>query len=287
MPILITDLLPAGATPILHALGVAARIWAGELNFTLTRYVIFATGVWLVLWVLLAAWLRARKIRDDAPPSRQLITEFLISLRSMAIFATVAVGIDLADRAGFYPLQAVGRSWGPVWFWTSLAITIVVHDAYFNWTHRLMHLPRFFRRTHRRHHRSHNPSPFTAYSFDVGEAGLMVLFFVVWPMIFPMAWGVNGLFMLHQIVRNTLLHSGYELMPARRDGRPLLDFMTTTTHHDLHHGQAGWNYAAWFTWWDRWMGTEHPDYYARYAAKAWRPFGERPAPQAEPVLAGE
>jgi sterol desaturase/sphingolipid hydroxylase (fatty acid hydroxylase superfamily) len=68
-------------------------------------------------------------------------------------------------------------------------------------------------------------------------------------------------------------------MPARPDGRPLLDFLTTTTHHDLHHGQAGYNYAAWFTWWDRWMGTEHPQYLERYAKAAWRPLKTRTAPE--------
>jgi sterol desaturase/sphingolipid hydroxylase (fatty acid hydroxylase superfamily) len=48
-------------------------------------------------------------------------------------------------------------------------------------------------------------------------------------------------------------------------------------------GQAGYNYAAWFTWWDRWMGTEHPEYLARYAAVAWRPFGRRQRPLAPAV----
>jgi hypothetical protein len=88
--------------------------------------------------------------------------------------------------------------------------------------------------------------------------------------------------MLHQIVRNTLGHSGYELYPARRDGRPLLDFMTTTTHHDLHHAQAGWNYGLYFTWWDRLMGTEHPDYYARFAAAS----GARRIARLGPAAAG-
>jgi sterol desaturase/sphingolipid hydroxylase (fatty acid hydroxylase superfamily) len=244
------------------------HIWLGELQPTLTRYVIFATAVWLVLWVLLGRLLRDRKIRDATPPARQLMKEFAVSVRSMVIFATAAVGIAYLERAGFYPMAKLAQSWGPVWFWASLAITIVVHDAYFYWTHRLMHDPRLFRRVHLRHHRSNNPSPFTAYSFDLAEAGLMVAFFVIWPMIFPMAWMVNGLFGLYQIVRNTFLHCGYELMPARADGRPWLDFLTTTTHHDLHHGQAGYNYAAWFTWWDRWMGTEHPQYLERYAAVA-------------------
>ena len=60
-------------------------------------------------------------------------------------------------------------------------------------------------------------------------------------------------------------------MPAGRDGRPLFDWLTTTTHHDLHHSQAHWNYGLYFTWWDRWMGTEHPDYHAHFALAVGKP----------------
>ena len=111
----------------------------------------------------------------------------------------------------------------------------------------------------------------------------LVAYVIVFPMVFPMSPGAMSWVMLYQIVTNTLLHSGYELMPARRDGRPMLDFIVTTTHHDLHHAQAGWNYAAWFTWWDRWFGTEHPEYHTRFAARAWRPFGARPEAQPLPA----
>lgn len=260
----------------------AGRIWLRELEPTLTRYVIFTFGVWLLLWVALRPFLRARKIREATPPARQLAVELMFSLRSMAIFATVGVLMVFMYRAGFYPLGKLADSWGPAWFWVSIVAGIVGLDAWFYWTHRLMHDPRLFRRFHRRHHRSNNPSPFTAYSFDVGEALLLIGYVVVFPMVFPMASSAMQWVMLYQIVTNTLLHSGYELMPARRDGRPMLDFIVTTTHHDLHHAQAGWNYAAWFTWWDRWMGTEHPQYRQRYAAVAWRPFGSR-----APALAAE
>ncbi len=260
-----------------HIFDGLGRIWLQNLTVDMRRYVVFAVAVWFTLWVALAAALRGRKIRETSPAARQLVTEFLFSSRSIAIFSTVGVGVTLLDRAGAYPLVRMAQHWGPVWFWFSLVVMIIAHDAYFYWTHRLMHDPRLFRRFHRRHHKSNNPSPFTAYSFDVGEALLMVAFSLLWPMIFPTPWPVTGLFVLHQIFRNTLLHCGYELMPARKDGRPWLDFMTTTTHHDLHHGQAGYNYAAWFTWWDRWMGTEHPEYYARYAAAA----GRNAAPRGE------
>ena len=125
-----------------------------------------------------------------------------------------------------------------MWFWASLALMIVAHDAWFYWAHRLMHRPALFRIFHRRHHRSNNPSPFTAYSFDLAEAVVQSAFVPLWMLATPTPWPVIGLFVLHQIVRNTIGHSGYELFPARRDGRPLIPFLTTVTHHDLHHAQA-------------------------------------------------
>jgi sterol desaturase/sphingolipid hydroxylase (fatty acid hydroxylase superfamily) len=240
--------------------------WLVNLEIDLKRYVFFAVGVWLLLWVVLAVPLAARKIRPDRPKLRQLAIEFVVSLRSIAIFSAVGVIMFALERAGLMPGPSLAARWGLVWAATSLVLMIVTHDAFFYWTHRLMHDRRLFRLFHRRHHRSHNPSPFSAYSFDIAEAAVQALFLPIWMVLVPTTWSVVGFFMLHQIARNTLGHSGYELFPARRDGRPLFDFLTTTTHHDLHHAEAGWNYGLYFTWWDRIMGTEHPEYYARFAA---------------------
>jgi sterol desaturase/sphingolipid hydroxylase (fatty acid hydroxylase superfamily) len=255
----------------------AAGQWLMNMQTDLTRYAVFAIGVWLALWIVLAPILRGRKVRTESPPQRQLILEFLVSLRSVAIFSTIGLFTFLLERFGLLPGPEIAASWGPVWFWVSLALIIVAHDAYFYWAHRLMHDPRLFRRFHRRHHKSMNPSPFTAYSFDLGEAAIMGSFVPLWMSCVPTQWPVVGLFMLHQIVRNTLGHSGYELMPARTDGRPMFDFLTTTTHHDLHHAQAGWNYGLYFTWWDRLMGTEHPEYHARFAAVVRKPLAPKHA----------
>jgi sterol desaturase/sphingolipid hydroxylase (fatty acid hydroxylase superfamily) len=242
-----------------------AKWWLGAMKTDVTRYVMFAVAVWLVLWVIFRAALRGRKIRPDTPPPRQMVVEFLTSMRSIAIFSTVGLSTFLLEGAGLLPGPKLAATWGPLWFGASLALMILAHDAYFYWVHRLMHDPRLFRFFHRRHHKSHNPSPFTAYSFDLGEAVAMAAFVPLWVIVVPTPWQAVGFFVLHQIVRNTLGHSGYELMPAQRDGRPMFDWLTTTTHHDLHHAQAGWNYGFYFTWWDRWMGTEHPDYHARFA----------------------
>ncbi|WP_421737713.1 sterol desaturase family protein [Caulobacter sp.] len=243
-----------------------AQNWLIAMQADVTRYVLFSVGVWLTLWVLLARPLAGRRIRDTRPPARQLVLEFLISIRSIMIFSTAGLLTFGLFRAGLMPGPYIARDLGPFWFWTSLVLMIIGHDAWFYWTHRLIHDRRLFRTFHRRHHRSHNPSPFTAYSFDLGEAAINALFVPLWMLIVPTQWPVIGLFVLHQIARNTLGHSGYELFPARKDGRPLLPWLTTVTHHDLHHAQAGYNYGLYFTWWDRWMGTEHPEYLARFAA---------------------
>jgi sterol desaturase/sphingolipid hydroxylase (fatty acid hydroxylase superfamily) len=253
--------------------------WFTNVTGEAVRYAAVALAVWLVLSVLFVGVTKTRKIRPASPPTKQLITEFLVSLRSTAIFATLALIPFGLQHAGVLTGPAIAASWGPLWFGASLVLMMLAHDAYFYWAHRIMHDPRLFRRFHRRHHRSNNPSPFTSYSFDIGEAVVMGGFVQLWVLLVPTPLPVVGLFILQQILHNTLSHSGYEVMPARKDGRPLFDWIAAVTHHDLHHGQAGWNYGLYFTWWDRWMGTEHPEYHARFA----RAVGKRLSARQEPT----
>ena len=253
-----------------HDAATLAHHWLLLMAGDLIRYALFATTVWLLLWFALP--LANRRIHDRQPPARQMATEFLYSLRSVMVFATLSALGTLVHWLGWYDGNALARSLGDGWFAASLVAMILAHDAYFYWVHRWLHRPGVFRRAHRRHHRSHQPTPFTAYSFDLAEAAVMGAFVPFWVLLVPTTWLVVDLFVLHQIVRNTLLHSGIEVMPARADGRPLLDWLTTTTHHDLHHGRPGGNFGLYFTWWDRWMGTEHPDYHRHFAAAVRRPL---------------
>ena len=43
--------------------------WLHSTYGDVNRYVIFAVGVWLVLWVVLQRPLAGRKIRPDTPPA--------------------------------------------------------------------------------------------------------------------------------------------------------------------------------------------------------------------------
>lgn len=241
-----------------------AGIFSGVLATDFLRYAIGAGGVYLIVNMALAARLRARKIRTDTPPGAQIRREILASLRTVLVFALNGTLIVLGAEAGLVPVYTEIQTYGWTYLVFSTVVLIVAHDAWFYWSHRLLHHPPLFRRFHRLHHRSHNPTPFTSYSFDLGEAVANAIFLPLILLVLPAHPVAILIFVTHMMLRNAIGHSGYELFPADRNGRPLFDWMTTVTHHDLHHAHAGYNLGLYFTWWDRLMATEHPDYHEAF-----------------------
>jgi lathosterol oxidase len=246
-------------------LDFAARAYPGILQHDLLRYVIGAGGTFLVVNVLLRRYLSGRKIRSERPGGKQMAREILASLITVLIFSLVGFGIALAAQHGLLNVYRDPAERGWAYFVFNVAVLIVAHDAWFYWTHRLMHRPRHYRWFHRLHHRSNNPTPWASYSFDVGEAVVNAIYLPIALVVMPSSVLAAFVFTAHMMLRNAIGHCGYEVFPARADGRPLFDWLTTVTHHDLHHARAGTNFGLYFTFWDRMMGTEDPEYRARFA----------------------
>ncbi len=256
--------------------------------FDLARYLV-AAGLVAVVLRLLGQRLASRRIRAGAPPGGQRAGEIGASLRTALIFSLVGFGIQLGIQHGVLRVYSTIAERGWAYFAVSLILAIVAHDAYFYWTHRAMHHPALFRWFHRRHHRSVLPTPWTAYAFDAPEALVQAAFLPLFLAAVPMHGLAIFLFLMHMIVRNVLGHSGVEFMPRSLAHSRAWGWSNSVTHHDLHHETFRWNYALYFTWWDRLMGTEHPQYRERLS-------GVRAAPalllallfvQAEPATAGE
>ncbi len=249
-----------------------AALYAAIFQFDLVRYFLGAGGVFTVVNVALTRLLASRKIRNNTPGRAQMRREILTSVRTVAVFAFVGVSIEGLRQVGWADVYFDPAERGWAYFAFSVVALIILHDAWFYWTHRLIHDPRLFRRWHRTHHKSHNPTPWTAYSFDIGEAFLNAIYAPLALVLIPAAPFAVFLFMWHMMLRNAIGHCGYEIFPATRGGRPLFGWLTSVTHHDLHHAQAGWNYGLYFTWWDRLTGTEHPLYHEHFAAAVRRPL---------------
>jgi lathosterol oxidase len=232
------------------------------------RYLITAGLISLIIWVFWRAHYAARKIQTHNATAEDYRREVLASLRTALIFSSVGFGMYLAHRVGWLTIYQDFTVKGPIYFAVTLAAMILAQDAYFYWTHRAMHHPRLFRTFHWTHHKSKTPTPWTAYAFDAPEALVMVAFVPLWTALVPMHDLAIFVFVTWQIVRNVMGHAGVEMYPVSGKPSALFGWWNTTTHHDLHHQSGRSNYGLYFSWWDRWMGTEHPDYQAEVAAFA-------------------
>mgnify|MGYP006271643777 FL=1 len=239
--------------------------WLAFTLFQFLRYAIPAGLLFLLFYgTLRHRWL-ARKIQQRFPKRQHIFQEIKYSFMSACVFATVAIGLYYATEAGWTKIyrEITDYGWGYTLF--SIVLLVVLHDAYFYWIHRLMHTRWLYRRVHRVHHHSHNPSPWTALSFHPLEAllevGIIGLVFVM--PLHPMAIFVYSTLSLGM---NFMGHLGFEIFPAHTLKHPLLRWFNTSTHHNMHHEKGRRNYGLYFNIWDTWMGTNHPEYRARFEA---------------------
>jgi sterol desaturase/sphingolipid hydroxylase (fatty acid hydroxylase superfamily) len=242
------------------------QIWPVIWLFDTARYLVAAAFMCFLLWAFRDAGLRRRKIQSRCPIPRDVCREVITSLRTAAIFSLIGFGLYVAVSRGWIVLYPDFRNKGVGYFCATLALMIVAHDAYFYWTHRLMHHPRLFRRFHHTHHKSQVPTPWAAYAFAAPEALVQGAFMPLYVALVPTHQFALFIFMAFQIVRNVMGHAGVEVHPAGMARSRWLGWNNTTTHHDLHHQTGRHNFGLYFRWWDRLMGTEHPEYLQRFDA---------------------
>ncbi|MGB0557471.1 MAG: sterol desaturase family protein [Paracoccaceae bacterium] len=249
---------------LMEFLGTYPGIFLSDLS----RYLLAAVPAAILIFVIKPHRLMLRKLQDRPQTRQGMSREIRYSILTAAIFALNGYGVFLGIQHDVLKLYDDPAQHGWVWFALSFPLILVVHDAYFYWTHRAMHHPKLFRYFHRTHHKSHTPSPWAAYAFDPGEAWIQAIFLPLYLLVVPTTSIVVVVFLIFMITRNVMGHTGYELHPRWWMSNPLTRFNNTTAHHDLHHETAHWNYGLYFTWWDRLMGTEHPDYKQRFD-EAW------------------
>jgi sterol desaturase/sphingolipid hydroxylase (fatty acid hydroxylase superfamily) len=249
-----------------------------SVQLELGRYLIAAGAMSAVLWAG-TRWVAQRRIQTRRTPRGDIVREVRQSLTTIAVFAVVdLITLALALGGVIAVNDGVPQAWTVVW---QVVVLIVLHDAWFYWMHRALHTRALFRLTHMAHHRSRTPTPWAAYSFAVGEAvcealAVPAMLLLIAPFA-PIEALAVFVFLGHQIARNVIGHSGHELAWPGFTRSRWTGWLTTTTHHDLHHSVGHTNYGLYFTWWDRWLGTEHPQYHARFEAVAARRPVQQPA----------
>ena len=151
--------MPLLPDPWTAAVAAWPAIWLADL----VRYLIVAGAFAVALAWLPVAWRARRSVRIRQPAERQRLREFGLSMVTVLVFSLVGTGVLMGYHAGLMKIYFEPAAHGWPWLVASFFVMVVLHDAWFYWTHRLMHHRRLFGWTHRAHHRSLAPTPWAAY----------------------------------------------------------------------------------------------------------------------------
>ncbi len=243
-----------------EALGLTGHPWTSFLLIIFLRYLILAATGFLIYYTWKKQSWSWKKIQEKFPARSDYTREFLYSISTAIIFATLGYLFffgPLVEYTLVYKDLDAHSTW---YFFGSVALTLLVHDTYFYWTHRAMHHPKLFPVFHKVHHLSTNPSPWAAMAFHPLEAVVEFGIVAIVPFLYPIHPLAIGLFLLIMMIYNVYGHLGYELYPKGFASSILGRWINTSVNHNQHHQYFKGNYGLYFLWWDRWMGTLRSDY---------------------------
>jgi len=224
------------------------------------RYALIPGLFYWILWKNPAKRWQHKKIQPEYPEQKYIKGEIAWSLMSLCIFVLVSIFLYFMYYEGYTKIYLDVSTYGWAYFVFSIVLMILLHDTYFYWTHRLLHVDFLYGRFHSIHHRYTNPSPWSSFAFHPVEAVLEVGIVILIVLIMPAHPLAVSLFLFYMTSLNVMGHSGFELFPSGYTDHWFWRLHNTSTHHNMHHSHGKYNYGIYFNVWDTLMKTNHPDY---------------------------
>jgi sterol desaturase/sphingolipid hydroxylase (fatty acid hydroxylase superfamily) len=198
------------------------------------------------------------------PPGEQqqqgFAHDLALSVGSAVIFALTTALILQWDGAGGTRLYGDPGHYGLWYLGFSYVLVLLLQDTSFYVTHRLFHLPFFYRWCHLGHHRSKQPTPWTSFAFDPIEAVTQGLFLIAIVLLVPLHYITLLAVLTTMSIWAVVNHLGLERLPAKFPHHWLGRWLIGPAHHGLHHQRQSLHFGLYFTFWDRVCGTEAPSY---------------------------
>jgi len=236
------------------------EIFGQILGVSLVRYFLIAGVPFILFYYLLSDKLQKFKIQDRIAKKKDFVREIIHSSQTTVVFTVIAFAILYTPLKNYTLVYNNINDYPGWWITAGTLLSLIVHDTYFYWMHRLLHHRKIYRHAHVVHHKSTNPSPWASYSFHYLEAIAEGFILVIIVLIMPLHPLSIVLFTVSGFVINVYGHLGYEIAPKAFRKSFLFEILNTSTHHNLHHSRFNGNYGLYFRFWDRMMGTENPDY---------------------------
>ncbi|MDI1355669.1 MAG: sterol desaturase family protein [bacterium] len=219
------------------------------------RYFVFAGISYFIFYVWKSKTFQKIKIQEAVPSKNHIVREILFSISTLLIHCAAGwmafymwkaghtkIYLNISDQSGFY-------------FIFSVLAMILIHDTYFYWTHRFIHLPGIYNLIHKVHHRSTNPTPWASFSFHPLEALISVGVLPIYLFCMPVHPIALFLFLTGMTLINVLGHLGYEIFSSGFRKSEYGKWHNTSSNHNLHHQNQQYNFGLYFSFWDRIMNT--------------------------------
>lgn len=188
---------------------------------------------------------------------RQIRREIGWSLASAAIYGAPAGVIAWGWAQRGWTLVYSDLHALPLWYWPlSIVLYLVLHDAWFYWSHRWLHRPRWFRLAHAVHHASRPPTAWAAMAFHPIEALTGAILVPLLVFLIPIHVAALGVVLAIMTVMAVANHVGWEVFPRLVWSGPLGGWLITASHHQRHHERYTCNFGLYFRFWDRLCGTD-------------------------------
>lgn len=236
------------------------------LAFLSLNYLIFSFGGYWFFYTFLGPKIPHRLIQEKSPSKKQIAKEKRQSFSTQIIYFILGNGLYWLYQHNYTQIYIPWDKYGLPYFILSFFIIHQLHDAYFYWTHRLMHESKSLRRFHLTHHETTVPTPFAALSFHPVEATIHALFWYLIAIIVPIPVHWFFIFYSFMFYINMWGHTNYEFWHKDLLTHPILRFLNTPTHHNLHHHYHHCNFGIYYNFWDKLCGTNHPLYEQHYLA---------------------
>ena len=249
--------LPLGLLPDYLVSPQFVRTYLLLTGIIWVRYFIVAGLFFYLLWGRPEHKVRARRLSTRPPQADVVRHEIRMSLVSSMIYAVPGAIVMEAFKTGHTAIYTeVSHPAGWLLLPVSILAYLFIHDTWFYWSHRAMHLPALFKPTHLTHHRSRQPTPWAAFSFHPWEAIASAWILPVCAYFIPIHAGAVFFMLIFMTVCSVVNHAGWEIFPRSLTDGLFGRVFISASHHNVHHRDYNANYGLYFRFWDKVMGTD-------------------------------
>ncbi len=224
----------------------------------LARYFLISGGMYFLFYSSFSLNYCRQKLDQLIPTVQSVLHDIKLSVLSAGVFALASAFI--VSNYNLTLLYSHHQEHGLFYLGLSYCLVLLVQDTWFYFTHRLFHHPLFFRWFHQGHHQSRQPTPWTSFAFDPLEAVVQSLFLMIIVFVLPLHLITMIAVLTTMTIWAVLNHLSVDRLPGSFPHHWLGKWFIGPAHHSLHHQKYTVHYGLYFTFWDKFLGSQDPNF---------------------------